>query len=108
MASFLKPNKIKMVGTALLIAVTWIGNLISRFATQFFMQLNRGDDAAQAGTTGSFAGYGFGPGGNLGMQSGLFSDAVDFIVMALLFYIVLCFVLEKSAENPETRKQNKK
>ncbi len=118
MGSFLKPNKANLAGTAALLAGNFIFGYASRFAMQLVNAGSAPDTASFAGrTAGSFAGTAGGyanSGVRMAGASGLIGGAVSTILLALVFYVIVSFVIDmhyKENNGPgaeETKKENLK
>ncbi|MGV8176658.1 MAG: hypothetical protein ACP5NX_02585 [Candidatus Bilamarchaeaceae archaeon] len=104
---FLKPNRANIIGTALLIMANYAAGVVSGFMARFLMAGSSDSGMAQSmgrefsRGAGSFTGGGgeFAVGG---IQTlGLASQALNLLVLAILFYLVLSFILGKLAGKPK-------
>ena len=108
--SSLKPNKTNVVGTVLLLAANYAGGLVSRIvsgiivprgaaaATQF---AGNASQYAGAAGRGAMAGAGVAQYGNTGLASG----AINLVILAVLFYVIVSFVTVMFAKPDESREQ---
>ena len=96
----LKPNKTNVIGTVLLVVANFISGYVSRVIIQLFN--SESSATASTGGRGAFAGNTarFGS-GNFGFLTGI----LNIVIVALLFYIVLSFILEKFPRQKEDEKQ---
>lgn len=100
---FLKPNKGNLIGTAALLVANYLGSFVSSLVSRFAMQPAGG---TYAGNVTGMAGRGAAGAARLG-GSGLVGGAVNFVILAVLFYVVLAFVMDKFAKEPTTPKSEK-
>ncbi len=96
---FLKPNKANVIGTAALLVANWVVGLLSRFAINPMVFSAMG--VQMQGGRGGFGG-GFGGAGSGGMMpfggAGLAAGAVELVILAAAFYVILSLVIGKLAE----------
>jgi hypothetical protein len=98
MLSFLKPTKANLAGTAALLIANWAGGLVSRYAiSPLIFQVAGG--AMQGGGRGA-GGAAMMPFGGFGLAAG----AANLVILAVLFYVILSFILAEIAKSPETQK----
>lgn len=107
--SWLKPAKTNIVGTVLLLVANWAGGLISRPLVPLIMGGGPADMAGRA--AGAFAGRGdafSGAGSTQFATYGLVSGAVNVVVLALLFYVVLSVVVGMLPKEPEAKPKGRR
>jgi hypothetical protein len=104
--TFLRPTKASIAGTALLLVASFVGGFLSRVIIPLFMQRDTAGGYAGAGR-GAFAGGGpmagngaFSGGGAQFGGFGLLSAAVDYVILAILFYVVVSFVIDLAVKEP--------
>ncbi len=98
MMDFLKPNKANLIGTAALLVANWIVGLVSRLFISPLVFSGMGIQM-QNGGRGAFGGMGSGgmmPYGGAGLAAG----AVELVLLAVVFYVILSLVIGKLAEAP--------
>ncbi len=99
---FLKPNKANVIGTAALLAANWVIGLISRLAinplvfSAMGVQMQYG---GRGGPGGGFAGPGMGGFGGAGLAAG----AVELVILAAVFYVIVSLIAGKLAETAHDR-----
>jgi|GEM_PF-6139116 len=98
MASFLKPNKWNLIGTAALLVASYLGSFISGLVSRFAME-SAGGSGTYAGNVTGMAGRGAIGATRIG-GLGLVGGAVNLVILAVLFYVILSFVMDKFAEAP--------
>src|SRR5271157_78368 len=99
MGSFLKPDKANVIGTVAFLIANYVGGFVSRLAT---MAVAGGNGAGAYGGNATYAGRAAGmanAGARLG-TGGLISGAVNLVILAVLFYVIISFVMDKFARNP--------
>jgi hypothetical protein len=111
MLSVLKPNKANVVGTLSLLVANWIAGFVPRLIMPLLMAENGMGGAAATGRGAFAAGSTVARSGGSGFTGGgvasLVGSAVGLIVTALLFYVILSFVVAKLAK-PEVEKAETK
>jgi hypothetical protein len=111
MLSFLKPNKANVGGTALLLAANWAAGFVPRLVLPLLGAAGGGAGSGAASQAGRAAFAGAASGGvragaggyGFGLQ-GLEMGAISLAATALLFYIVLSFVMAYLARDGEDAK----
>ncbi|VVB98285.1 Uncharacterised protein [uncultured archaeon] len=98
---FLKPNKANLIGTALLLVADVIGGSVSRIASS----LARGAAGTAMNGTAASAGRGAFAGGTRSAAGsfGLVSGALNIVILAVLFYVVISFVVAKLGKEPDVK-----
>lgn len=105
MLSILKPNKANLIGTALLLIANAAGGFISRIGLR--LVAGGADTAVGAAANGGRAAAFAGAGGSAGQfgNFGLIGGAANLIILALLFYLVISFVVGRLAEQEAGKPQ---
>jgi ABC-type multidrug transport system fused ATPase/permease subunit len=119
--SFLKPNKANIIGTVLLLIVNLAASTLSQSITQIFipgmsgMVGNGGEFAGPSGVQFNRTGRQINPDGaqfdtenmqfgDMGMTTNrLLSSGINILVLALLFYVVISFVMEFLAKGSKDK-----
>jgi len=107
MMSVLKPNKANVVGTVLLLAANWVAGFVPRLVMPL---LSSGSQAAASAGRGAFTAgsAGMRAGGYAGGAAyGLVGSAAGLLMTALLFYVILSFVIAKLAGEAKTEAEKK-
>ncbi len=102
MASFLKPNKWNLIGTGALLVASYLGSFISGLVSRFAMQPQGG---SYAGNVSGMAGRAAGAARTGGF--GLIGGAANLVILAVLFYVVIAFVMDKSSKEPAAKEAQK-
>lgn len=99
MGSFLKPDKAKVIATVAFLIADYVGGFVSRLA---MLAVAGGNAAGTYGGNGTYAGRAAGMmnGGARMGSGGLISGAVNLVILAVLFYVIVSFVMDKFARNP--------
>lgn len=101
---FLKPNRANAIGTVLLIAANYAAGLVSGFMARFLMAGSSDSGMAlSAGREFSRGAASFTGGAAAGgiQALGLASQALNLLVLAVFFYLVLSLILGKLAGKPK-------
>ncbi len=102
---FLKPDKAKVIGTVALLAANWIVGIVSRAAINPAVFSAMGVQM-QNGGRGGFGG-GLGGAGSGGMMpfggAGLLAGAIELVILALVFYVILSLVIGKLAAKQDAK-----
>ncbi len=104
MLSALKPNKSNVVGTVLLLAASYVGGFVSRIVSGLIVPRSADQYAGAASQYAGAAGRGAMAGGSFG-SSGLVSGAINLVVLAVLFYVIISLVPVMFAKSQESREE---
>ena len=107
MLSSLKPNKVNVVGTFLLLAANYAGGFVSRIASGALAPRGSaaGQFAANASQYAGAAGRGAMAGGAQYGGAGIVSGAMSLAVLAVLFYAIMSLVPVMFAKSQESREE---
>jgi len=109
MLSSLKPGKANVIGTVLLLVANYAGSFVSRLASGALIprsgniaQFGNGSATQFAGSAGRAA---YAGGESASGGAGLLSSAISLVVLAVLFYVVVSFVVGAFANPQESREE---
>lgn len=110
MTSFLKPTTTNLLGTGLLLVATWAGSIVSRLISTDIMGSTQAFPTVQAGNySGYVAGAGRAAlrGSSLMGTFGLASGAIEAVILAVLFYVIVSYAMSIRPKESEEKKQTK-
>ncbi len=85
-----------MIGTVLLLVANWFGSYLSRLLSQLINPRNNGGSGSDFVATGGRGIFTLGGNMQFGNTSNiLITQAINIIILAIIFYIVISFIAEK-------------